>query len=103
MKNQSNTLASLQKYFAEKCKQRGFENETAQDAMLLMVEEVGELARSIRKHSGIKIDAKEKIYAIEEELADVLIYLLHISNILGLDLEESLWKKEEENEKRIWK
>ncbi len=101
MKNK--TLKELQKYFAEKSKERGFDKETARDAVLLMVEEVGELARAIRKRSGIKIDDKSKIYAIEEELADILIYLLHISNILNLDLEESFWKKEEENKKRIWK
>jgi NTP pyrophosphatase (non-canonical NTP hydrolase) len=101
MKNK--TLKELQKYYAEKSKERGFDKETAQDTLLLMMEEMGELARAIRKNAGIKTDDKSKVYAIEEELADIFIYLLHISNILKLDLEESFWKKEEENKKRIWK
>jgi NTP pyrophosphatase (non-canonical NTP hydrolase) len=99
----SKTLKELQDYFAVKAKERGFDKETVQDALLLMTEEVGELARAVRKHTGIKMDNKEKAYHIEEELADILTYLLHISNILGLDLEASFWKKEEENNKRTWK
>lgn len=101
MKNK--TLKGLQSYFAEKAKERGFDKETAQDTLLLMVEEVGELARAIRKQSGIKTDNKSDIYAIEEELADILALTLHLSNILKLDLEDSFWKKEEENKMRIWK
>lgn len=97
------TLKELQKFYAEKSKERGFDKESAQDTLLLMMEEVGELARAIRKQTGIKTDDKSKIYALEEELADILAYLLHLSNILGLDLEDSFWKKEAENQKRIWK
>src|SRR3989344_6609536 len=97
------SLKELQEYFKAKAVERGFDKETPQDAMLLMTEELGELARAIRKHSGIKTDDKERIYAMEEELADILIYTLHLSNILGLDLEKAFWKKEEENNKRVWK
>ena len=101
MKNK--TLKELQKFYAEKAKERCFDKETAQDTLLLMIEEVGELARAVRKQKGIKIDSKTDVYAIEEELADILAYLLHLSNILGLDLEDSFWKKEAENKTRIWK
>ena len=97
------TLKELQKFYAEKSKERGFDKETAQDTLLLMIEEVGELAQAVRKQAGIKTDDKSKIYSLEEELADILAYLLHLSNILGLDLEDSFWKKEEENKKRVWK
>jgi len=97
------TLKELQAYFAEKSKERGFDKETAQDTLLLMIEEVGELARAIRKRVGIKSDDKSRIYPVQEELADILAYLLHLSNILKLDLEESFWKKEEENKKRVWR
>ncbi len=97
------TLSDLQEYYKQKAKERGFDNETAQDTLLLITEEVGELARAIRKHMSIKTDDKGKIYTIEEELADIFIYLMHLSNILGLNLEEAFWKKEEENNKRAWK
>ncbi len=97
------TLKELQSFYAQISKERGFDKETAQDTLLLMVEEMGELARALRKQKGIKIDAKSKVYPVEEELADIFSYLLHISNILELDLEECFWKKEEENKKRTWK
>lgn len=38
-----------------------------------------------------------------EEIADVLIYLLGISQILNIDLEKELIKKIEKNSKRIYK
>lgn len=97
------TISELQAYYEQKAEERGFGDETAQDTLLLMTEEIGELARAIRKQSGIKTDEKGKNYAIEEELADIFIYLLHLSNILGISLEEAFWKKEEENNKRTWK
>ena len=100
---QNKTLKELQVFYAEKSKERGFDKETAQDTLLLMMEEIGELARAVRKQAGIKIDNKSDVYAIEEELADILAYLLHLSNILNLDLEDSFWKKEKENQKRVWK
>ena len=96
-------LSELQKYYAKKAKERGFDKETAQDTMLLLTEELGELARAIRRDAKIKIDDKTKVMESEEELADILIYLLHLSNILGIDLEKAFWDKEEENNKRKWK
>lgn len=101
MKNKN--LVELQNYYKEKAKKRGFADETAQDTLLLMTEELGELARAIRKKIGIKIDDKTKVYEIREELADMFIYILHLSNILGIDLEEAFWKKEDENNSRKWK
>jgi len=100
---ESKTLSQLQEYYKQKAKERGFDKETPQDVLLFMTEELGELARAIRKNLGLMIDNKEKIYAIEEELADLLNYLLHMSNVLGLNLEEAYWKKEAENETRKWK
>ena len=38
-----------------------------------------------------------------EELADVVIYLMGISEILGLDLENEIVNKIEKNSKRIYK
>jgi NTP pyrophosphatase (non-canonical NTP hydrolase) len=100
---QPKTLSELQNYYKQKAKERGFDGETAQDTLLLMTEELGELARAVRKNIGVKIDNKEKIYAMEEELADIQNYLFHLSNILGINLEEAYWKKEAENETRKWK
>ncbi len=38
-----------------------------------------------------------------EELADVAIYLMGISEILGINLEEEIQKKIEKNAKRVYK
>ena len=100
---ESKTLSQMQEYFKQKAIDRGFDKETVQDTLLFMTEELGELARAVRKNAGLMIDDKSKVYAIEEELADLLNYLLHMSNILGLSLEEAYWKKEAENETRKWK
>lgn len=97
------SLIELQQYYKQKAKERGFDNESAKDTLLLLTEELGELAKAIRKSEGLKTDDNSNKYDIEEELADVFIYLLHLSNILELNLEEAFWKKEEENNKRVWK
>lgn len=99
----SKTLKEFQKFYAKIAKERSFDKETAQDTLLLMVEEIGELARAVRKQSGIKTANKSQMYPIEEEVADIFAYLLHISNILKIDLDNAFWKKEEENKKRVWK
>jgi len=40
--------------------------------------------------------------ALEEELADVALYLLQLASIAGIDLEEAVLKKLEVNAKRKW-
>lgn len=49
-----------------------------------LVEEVGELADAL-----IKLDRS----MLEEELADVLAWLLSIANLVNIDLEEAFMKK----------
>ena len=39
---------------------------------------------------------------VGEEIADVVIYLLGLSEILGIDLEKELLKKIEINQKRVY-
>jgi len=102
MTSKDSTLKELQTYFKEKAAERGFSQETPQDIVLLLIEELGELAKAIRKQSGLKIDHKSKIPEIEDELADVFIYLLHLANQLNIDLEKAFKNKEQKNEKRSW-
>ncbi len=49
-----------------------------------LVEEVGELADAL---------LSERMESIEEELADVLAWLLSVANLVGVDLEEAFKKK----------
>jgi NTP pyrophosphatase (non-canonical NTP hydrolase) len=99
------SLADLQIYIRTVIEQRGFSDEGAKDLMLLMVEEVGELAKALRKHVGLKIDQQKaaSYTSVEEEVADVFIYLLTLCNVLEIDLFTALKNKELKNEQRFWK
>ena len=102
--NSRSSLKELQGYIRKVVKERGFDDETPSDIMLLMVEEIGELAKALRKHIGLKID-QEKIHSynkLENEIADVLLYLLAMANVCNIDLSKALIEKEKENNKRVW-
>lgn len=98
------SLEDLQKYINEMIEIRGFTNETPQDVMLLLTEEIGELAKEVRKTTHIKMDvAKSKVLDLEGEIADVFMYLLSMCRVMNIDLLEAFKKKEEKNCKRVWK
>ena len=103
---QSSTLSDIQTYIKKVLKLRGFEGQTAKDKILLLVEEVGELAKAVRKNSsGASVDP-EKIQnydSVESEIADVLIVLISVANILNVDVFKSLKEKEQININRKWK
>jgi len=44
----------------------------------------------------------ERDPALEEELADVTLYLLQLASVLGIDLEQATLKKLEKNYSRHW-
>ena len=74
--------------------------------MLLLLKEVGELAKSIRKNStdmGIDKNKVNHYDTIESKVADVFIVLCSVCNKLDIDLYKVLKYKEQENINRIWK
>jgi NTP pyrophosphatase (non-canonical NTP hydrolase) len=97
------TLTDLQEYTKHQLRERGFDDETVTEKCLLLGEEVGELFKAVRQHTNIKTDQHAEKSSIEDELADILIYLLDISNKLDIDLEKAFLSKEEKNKKRTWK
>lgn len=103
--NENNTLKEVQQYIKDVIEIRGFTNQEIEKTMLLLLEEVGELAKAIRKNAtNMRID-KNKINhydTIENEVADVFIVLSSVCNKLDIDLYKALKDKEEENIKRIW-
>ena len=104
--NSNNTLEEVQKYIKQVIKIRGFENQEIEKTMLLLIEEVGELAKSIRKNAtdmSIDNDKINHYDTIESEIADVFIVLNSICNKLNIDLYTALKNKEQENIKRTWK
>lgn len=104
--NEKSTLQEVQQYIKSVIEMRGFANQEIEKTMLLLLEEVGELAKSIRKDAtNMSID-KSKINhydSIENEVADVFIVLSSVCNKLNIDLYNALKNKERENIVREWK
>jgi NTP pyrophosphatase (non-canonical NTP hydrolase) len=66
-----------------------------------MLEEFGELARALRKRNKLRRDSKGRVGHEEQELADIFIYVVHMANVLGVDLAEAVHKKEQLNIQRF--
>ena len=49
--NENNTLQEVQKYIKKVIQIRGFEKQEIEKTVLLLIEEVGELAKAIRKNA----------------------------------------------------
>ena len=96
------TLADLQAFVAMACKARGFGDETVSEKIMLLAEEVGELAKAVRKTTGVVIDPKSEKYRVDLEAVDVVWYVLDLCNRYGIDLEKAFREKEELNRQRIW-
>ncbi len=64
-----------------------------------LVEEVGELSRAMRKDVRLKNSDNIK-GTIEEELYDILYYVICISNMYNIDLEKCAILKEELNKEK---
>ena len=97
------TLKDLQQYMDEVCKERGWVKDTYSEKFLLFIEEVGELAKAMRKTAGLYEEkAKQKNIELEEEFSDVLSYLLDLANYFQIDLEKAFRDKEQINEGRTW-
>ena len=99
------SLNELQKYLKNIFTIRGFDKDDVEAKMLLLIEEVGELAKAIRKEkSDLNIDYSriENYDSVKGELADVLIVLISISNLVDVDLYEAIYEKEKINIERRW-
>lgn len=96
------TLGDLQQYLRKIVVERGFDDEKPSEVFTVMVEEVGELAKALRKAGGQKTGEHSKQHDLEEEVADVLFMLTDLANRLGIDLEKAFRAKEEKNKGRTW-
>jgi len=97
----ASNLPALQRYYKRIATARGYERETAQNCLLLMVEEVGELAHTIRKSEKLVRHSPSHQTNAAHEVADVFLYIVHMANILGLDLGSAVREKEELNSARF--
>jgi NTP pyrophosphatase (non-canonical NTP hydrolase) len=98
------TLADIQQYVRDLEVERGFTDHGVIEQLLLLVEEVGELCKVVRKsHSSMGIDvAKQYELDAAAEIADILIMLNAVANRLHIPIEQALRDKEEKNKQRSW-
>lgn len=98
----ADTIVGLQAYIKKTGTERGFENETAQDSFMLLVEELGEVAKAMRPLHGIKVADDSTLSEISHEVADVQLLLLSLCNKLGIDMWDAVVAKELKNRERKW-
>ncbi len=93
--NRNITIRELQEYIKDKDYKPGLEH----SYFMKLIEEIGELAEVIRKDKRLGEDDDIK-GTIDEELYDVLYYVLALANLYDIDLERSCLLKEKINKKR---
>ena len=77
----NNSISEIQEYIKKIDEIRGFSDQSIEQAMLMLTEEIGELAKSVRKDKTTMTIDNNKIKnydSIESEVADVFIALCAI-------------------------
>lgn len=95
----------VQDYFKEIFEIRGFGQQSSKDKLLLLIEEVGELAKALRKEDsvlGIDRSRINSYESVESEIADVAIVLISLCNVRNINFLEAVIEKEKKNINRIW-
>lgn len=87
------------KYLQEYIKQKDYKPERKKDYFLKLSEEVGELAKAMRKDVLYK-DSNSIKGTIDEEIWDVIYYALAIANCYDINVESTIKVKEEINNKK---
>ena len=95
-------IKKIQDYIWQKNIDRGFAEESAERKMLMLTEEVGELAKAVREYIGMGFSSTTSKNEAAEEIADVLIITLGLASRLDIDVSKALKNKEAKNEKRKW-
>lgn len=87
------------KYLQEYIKAKDYNPELKKDYFLKLSEEVGELAKAMRKDELCKDTGNIK-GTIDEEIWDVIYYALAIANCYDIDVESTIQLKEKINNKK---
>ena len=76
------------------CVRKGWSNVPVTTVWLLLTEEIGELASSIRQYHRVYSKQVKKIKGtdIQMEMGDVFSYLFQLAHMLDVDLDE-MWAK----------
>ena len=94
------SLQDYQKLVRELVIERGYDKETVSEVFTLLVEEVGELAKAIRKTNGTQVHLDSRTHEVGEELADVFWLVIDLCNRLNVNLAQVFADKERKNQKR---
>ena len=97
------SFKKLQQYVWQMNIDRGFNTKDPSKKLVMLMEEMGELAKAIRKLSGMKFTDTTKVTELKEELADVQIVLLGLASMTDIDMFEAVIEKEKKNRQREWK
>lgn len=79
-------------------KSKDYNPDLKQGYFLKLIEEVGELSEAIRK--DIRLQGNDIKGTVEEELYDVLYYVLALANIYDINMEECIELKEKINRQK---
>ena len=90
------SIAYLQAYI----KSKEYHPELVKDYFLKLTEETGELARAMHKDLRPRALGEEVRGTIDEELWDIMYFVLAIANCYGIDLETVIPRKEAINHVR---
>lgn len=104
--NENNTLREVQEYVNNINEIRGFNDQDITKTMLLLTEEIGELAKAIRKDAtdmSVDLQKRYNYDTIESEVSDVFYVLSCVCNKLNIDIFNCLKEKEKRNINRTWK
>lgn len=98
------SVEEVQKYIKDMFELRGFRTSLL-ERMCILTEEVGELAKEVRKtNNNIGIDINKNYNSnLENEITDVFICLMGMCELLDMDIVQGLKNKEEINFKREWR
>lgn len=99
----TDSLRQLQEYIWQMNIERKFNLEDPSKKLVMLTEEVGELAKAVRKTAGLKFTSTTRQTDIAEELADVQIVLLGLASLLDIDMLDAVSGKEAKNRTRTWK
>ena len=86
-------LKEMQKEIWQNKINKGFNTTNVEKEFCLLYGEVGEAFNAYNKKKD----------DLNEELADIAIYLIGLSEMLGFDLEDEIVKKIKKNKKRVYK
>lgn len=102
--NQIKTLPEMQHYCKNFNAEMGWNKNSHLEIFLLLSEEFGELAQSIRYYTKLYTPESKAIDKNELalEMADVLNYLIDLANYFEIDLLSAFQQKNEENKLRSW-